>query len=53
MLKIFYHFILGSIKNDIVTNDYTNSTKILESIKGFQNKYGSSSITLDENKIKR
>ena len=42
---------LGSIKNDIVTNDYTNSTKILESIKGFQNKYGSS-ILPDENKIK-
>ena len=42
---------LGSIKNDIVTNDYTNSTKILESIKGFQNKYGSS-ILPGENKIK-
>jgi len=33
---------LGSLKNDIETNDYANSTKILESIKGFQNKYGSS-----------
>ena len=42
---------LGSIKNDIVTNDYTNSTKILESIKGFQNKYGSS-VLPDENIVK-
>ena len=33
---------LGSLKNDVETNDYANSTKILESIKGFQNKYGSS-----------
>ncbi len=32
---------LGSLKNDVETNDYANSTKILESIKGFQNKYGS------------
>ena len=33
---------IGSLKNDVEINDYANSTKILESIKGFQNKYGSS-----------
>ncbi|MDB4131435.1 cytochrome c biogenesis protein CcsA [Flavobacteriaceae bacterium] len=42
---------LGSIKNDVQNNDYANSTKILESIKGFQNKYGSS-VLPDENIVK-
>ena len=41
---------IGSLKNDIEINDYANSTKILESIKGFQNKYGSS-VLPSEDKI--
>jgi cytochrome c-type biogenesis protein CcsB len=41
---------IGSLKNDVEINDYANSTKILESIKGFQNKYGSS-VLPSEDKI--
>ena len=32
---------LGSLDNDVIIKDYTNSEKLLESIKGFQKKYGS------------
>ena len=41
---------IGSLRNDVEINDYANSTKILESIKGFQNKYGSS-VLPSEDKI--
>ena len=42
---------LGSLQKDIESKDYTNSIKILESIRGFQNKYGSS-VLPTETKIK-
>ena len=32
---------LGALDNDIETGDYNNSKKLLESIRGFQTKYGS------------
>ena len=41
---------IGSLRSDVEINDYANSTKILESIKGFQNKYGSS-VLPSEDKI--
>ena len=42
---------LGSLQKDIESNDYTNSKRILESIRGFQTKYGAS-ILPSEDKIK-
>ena len=42
---------LGSLEKDIDLGDYSNSKKLLESIKGFQTKYGSE-ILPNENKIK-
>ena len=42
---------IGALENDIQSGDYENSKKLLESIRGFQTKYGSS-ILPDENKIK-
>ncbi len=42
---------IGSLQRDIESNDYTNSKKILESIQGFQNKYGSS-VLPSQDKIK-
>ena len=42
---------LGSLQKDIESNDYTNSKRILESIRGFQTKYGAS-ILPSQNKIK-
>ena len=42
---------IGSLQRDIDSNDYTNSKKILESIQGFQNKYGSS-VLPSQDKIK-
>ena len=42
---------LGSLENDIKTGDYKNSKNLLESIRGFQNKYGSE-ILPSEDKIK-
>ena len=42
---------LGSLQRDIESNDYTNSKKLLESITGFQNKYGAS-VLPSKNKIK-
>ena len=42
---------LGSLQKDIESNDYTNSKKLLESITGFQNKYGAS-VLPSKNKIK-
>ena len=36
---------LGSLEKDIELGDYTNSKKLLESIVGFQNKYGSKLIS--------
>ena len=41
----------GALENDIETGNYNNSTKLLESIKGFQTKYGSN-ILPSEDKIK-
>ena len=41
----------GALENDIETGNYDNSTKLLESIKGFQTKYGSN-ILPSEDKIK-
>ena len=42
---------LGALENDIKTGDYDNSKKLLESIRGFQTKYGSE-ILPSEDKIK-
>ena len=42
---------LGSLDNDVIIKDYTNSEKLLESIKGFQKKYGSE-VLPTEKKIK-
>jgi cytochrome c-type biogenesis protein CcsB len=42
---------LGSLQKDIESNDYANSKRILESIRGFQTKYGAS-ILPSEDKIK-
>jgi|TARA_B110000879_G_scaffold92612_1_gene126789 cytochrome c-type biogenesis protein CcsB len=42
---------LGSLEKDIDLGDYSNSKKLLESIKGFQTKYGSE-VLPNENKIK-
>ena len=42
---------LASLEKDIDLVDYTNSKKLLESIKGFQTKYGSE-VLPNENKIK-
>ena len=42
---------LGALDNDIETGDYNNSKKLLESIRGFQTKYGSEILPSDE-KIK-
>tara|TARA_B100001093_G_scaffold70974_3_gene61602 strand:- start:28235 stop:31360 length:3126 start_codon:yes stop_codon:yes gene_type:complete len=41
----------GTLENDIKNNDYTNSKKLLESIRGFQTKYGSK-VLPSEDKIK-
>ena len=42
---------LGSLDNDVMIKDYTNSEKLLESIKGFQKKYGSE-VLPTEKKVK-
>ena len=42
---------LGSLDNDVIIKDYTNSEKLLESIKGFQKKYGSE-VLPTEKKVK-
>ncbi|MDG2368963.1 MAG: cytochrome c biogenesis protein CcsA [Flavobacteriaceae bacterium] len=42
---------LGALENDIKTGDYDNSKKLLESIRGFQTKYGSE-ILPSEDKLK-
>ena len=44
-------YCLWMIDNDIETGDYNNSKKLLESIRGFQTKYGSEILPSDE-KIK-
>jgi len=41
----------GALENDIETGDYNNSKKLLESIKGFQTKYGYE-VLPSEDKIK-
>ena len=42
---------IGALENDIQSGDYENSKKLLESIRGFQTKYGSA-ILPSEDKIK-
>ena len=42
---------LGALENDIKTGDYSNSNKLLESIRGFQTKYGARILPSNE-KIK-
>ena len=50
-VKNVFPLYLGALENDIKTDDYTNSKNLLESIRGFQNKYGSE-ILPSEEKIK-